>query len=387
MITPSFSLTATERVLPSMALDFTTASLDSRVTFTRSGDTATVVNSSGFIAPINADLPRFDYDPTTLVCKGLLIEDTRTNIALTSNDFTSVSWSNTSVSVTANAAVSPDGTSNASLLTATAADCALIQTVAVTTATAYSFSIYLRAATTTNISLFVDTSGLNTFVSLPITVTTAWQRFSLSFTTTGVLCKIYVGGGSSFSSPEAVFAYGAQLEAGAFPTSYIPTTATSVTRNADIAIMTGTNFSSWYNASEGSFLASTVLSRQASVGGTTIISVSDTTLTNYMSFFFRAAGSLGANIVTGSVTQVNQTPLGVTSANTVVNIGLSYKTNNCVSYANGSVQSTVTTVTLPTPTQLQFGVSPANIYLNGIISTLRYWPQRIINAEGQAFSK
>lgn len=370
-----------------MALDFTTASLDSRVTFTRSGDTATVVNSSGFIAPINADLPRFDYDPTTLVCKGLLIEDTRTNIALTSNDFTSVSWSNTSVSVTANAAVSPDGTSNASLLTATAADCALIQTVAVTTATAYSFSIYLRAATTTNISLFVDTSGLNTFVSLPITVTTAWQRFSLSFTTTGVLCKIYVGGGSSFSSPEAVFAYGAQLEAGAFPTSYIPTTATSVTRNADIAIMTGTNFSSWYNASEGSFLASTVLSRQASVGGTTIISVSDTTLTNYMSFFFRAAGSLGANIVTGSVTQVNQTPLGVTSANTVVNIGLSYKTNNCVSYANGSVQSTVTTVTLPTPTQLQFGVSPANIYLNGIISTLRYWPQRIINAEGQAFSK
>jgi len=387
VITPSFSLTATERVLPSMALDFTTASLDSRVTFTRSGDTATVVNSSGFIAPINADLPRFDYDPTTLVCKGLLIEDTRTNIALTSNDFTSVSWSNTSVSVTANAAVSPDGTSNASLLTATAADCALIQTVAVTTATAYSFSIYLRAATTTNISLFVDTSGLNTFVSLPITVTTAWQRFSLPFTTTGVLCKIYVGGGSSFSSPEAVFAYGAQLEAGAFPTSYIPTTATSVTRNADIAIMNGTNFSSWYNASEGAFLVSTVLSRQASVGGTTIISASDTTLTNYMSLFYRATGSLGANIITSNVSQVNQTPLGTTAANTIVNIGLSYKTNNAVSYANGTVQSTVTTVTLPTPTQLQFGVSPANIYLNGIISTLRYWPQRIINAEGQAFSK
>jgi len=387
VITPSFALTATERVLPSMALDFTTASLDSRVTFTRSGNTATVVNSSGFIAPINANLPRFDYDSTTLVCKGLLIEEARTNIALDSNNFSTITWSNTSVTVTANAAVSPDGTSNASLLTAAAADCAIFQTMAVTTATAYVYSVYLRAATTTSISLYVDLNGLGSFVALPITVTTSWQRFTFPFTSTGVSCKIYIGGGGSFSSPEAIFAYGAQLEAGAFATSYIPTTSAAVTRNADVAVMTGTNFSSWYNASEGAFLASTVLSRQASVGGTTIISVSDTTLTNYMSFFFRAAGSLGANIVTGSVTQVNQTPLGVTSANTIVNIGLSYKTNNSVSYANGTVQSTVTTVTLPTPTQLQFGVSPANIYLNGIISTLRYWPQRIINAEGQAFSK
>ena len=47
MITPSFSLTATERVLPRMALDFTTAVLDPRVTFTRTGNTATVTNSSG----------------------------------------------------------------------------------------------------------------------------------------------------------------------------------------------------------------------------------------------------------------------------------------------------------------------------------------------------
>ena len=57
MITPSYSLTATERVLPKLALDFTTASLDARVTFTRTGNTATVVNSSGYVVPINANLP------------------------------------------------------------------------------------------------------------------------------------------------------------------------------------------------------------------------------------------------------------------------------------------------------------------------------------------
>jgi hypothetical protein len=66
MITPSYLLTATERVLPRLALDFTTASLDPRVTFTRSGNTATVTNSSGVIVAVNADIPRFDFDPVTL---------------------------------------------------------------------------------------------------------------------------------------------------------------------------------------------------------------------------------------------------------------------------------------------------------------------------------
>ena len=121
MITPSFGLTATERVLPSMALDFTTASLDSRVTFTRSGNTATVVNSSGLIATINANLPRFDFDPVTLACKGLLIEEARTNLLTYSNDFSNAIWNKNSSSITSNVITSPDGTVNASKLVEAAA--------------------------------------------------------------------------------------------------------------------------------------------------------------------------------------------------------------------------------------------------------------------------
>ena len=387
MITPSFSLTATERVLPSMALDFTTASLDSRVTFTRSGNTATVVNSSGFIAPINADLPRFDHDPTTLVCKGLLIEEARTNIALDSNNFSAATWTKAAVTVTPNAAVSPDGTSNASLLTATTADGALFQTMAATTATVYIYSIYLRADTTTSIRLFVDTSGLNTFLSTLISVTTSWQRFTFSFTTTGVACKIYVGGGSSFSTPEAVYVYGAQLEVGAFATSYIPTTASQVTRTADVAVMTGTNFSNWYNASEGAFVASAVIARQSSIGATAIFSANDNTSANLFNCFYRASGGLAANIFSASVSQLDQTPLGVTVANTIVNIGIAYKINDSVSYSNGTVQATDTSVTVPTVTQLQIGFTPVGNYLNGFVRNLRFYKQRILNAEGQAFSK
>lgn len=387
MITPSFALTATERILPRMALDFTTASLDSRVTFTRSGNTATVTNSSGLIAPINADLPRFDFDPTTLVCKGLLIEEARTNLVLQSQAFDQAAWSKSSVTVTADAAVSPDGTSNADLITATAADCVIYQIFAVSIATAYTFSFYAKAAVNTNISILIDTSGAGSYVVTPITITTAWTRFVIPFTTTGVSSIVLIGGSATFSSPEAFYAYGAQLEAGAFATSYIPTTASQVTRTADVAVMTSTNFSSWYNASEGAFLASAVTSRQVAIGATAIISANDTTSANYLNCFFRAAGSLGANIIAASATQLDQTPLGVTTANTVVNIGVAYKLNNDVSYANGTVQTSVTTATVPTLTQLQFGISPTGSYLNGWVRSLRYWNQRILNAEGQAFSK
>ncbi len=95
MITPSFSLTATERVLPKLALDFTTASLDSRVTFTRTtgaSNPATYVSSTGYITSATNNQPRFDYDPITLTCKGLLIEESRANIFIESETLLTAAW-------------------------------------------------------------------------------------------------------------------------------------------------------------------------------------------------------------------------------------------------------------------------------------------------------
>jgi len=68
MITPSFGITATERVLPKLALDFTTASLDGRVMFARTTDAthpATYTNSNGLIASATDNQPRFDYDASS----------------------------------------------------------------------------------------------------------------------------------------------------------------------------------------------------------------------------------------------------------------------------------------------------------------------------------
>ena len=113
MITPAYGMTATERVLPRLALDFTTASLDPRVTVTRALNTATVINSSGLVATVNANLPRFDYDPSTLACRGLLIEESRSNAILYSEDFSNGNWAKTGVTIGSNAVVAPDGNTTA----------------------------------------------------------------------------------------------------------------------------------------------------------------------------------------------------------------------------------------------------------------------------------
>lgn len=110
MITPAYAPTATERVLPRMALDFTTATLDARVTIARALNTATRVNSSGYIEGVNANLPRFDFSPTSIgTCLGLLIEEARSNIILQSADL-ATTWTVLTAAVQADQTTAPDNT-------------------------------------------------------------------------------------------------------------------------------------------------------------------------------------------------------------------------------------------------------------------------------------
>jgi len=425
MITPSFGITATERVLPKLALDFTTASLDPRVTFTRSGNTATVTNSSGVIAAINADLPRFDFNPTTLACKGLLIEESRTNTIINNTMVGAVagtpgtnpnSWgylvagtglTKTIVGVGTESGINYIDVSISGTAVSTAAIAAAFAELIIVASNGetWTSSVYLRliAGSLSNVQLQLGileftavggfVSGANYNITSPTNAALITQRFSATRTLVGgaTVARVQPTINSSCSigaSIDFTLRIGLpQMELGAFPTSVILTSSATVTRNADIASMTGTNFSNWYNASEGAFVASAVIARQAAIIQTTIFSANDNTVVNYINCFYRSAGSLGSIVVAGSVSQFDQTPLGVTAANTVVNVGVAYKLNDAVSYANGTVQATDTILTVPTITQLQFGISPTGAYLNGYVRNLRYWKQRILNAEGQAFSK
>ena len=73
-------------------LDFTGGSLDSRVVLTRSANTATYINSSGYVTAAVANEARFEYDPTTLAAKGLLIEGSAINLFIYSADYTNAAW-------------------------------------------------------------------------------------------------------------------------------------------------------------------------------------------------------------------------------------------------------------------------------------------------------
>lgn len=177
-----------------ISLGFLSGTLDPRITFTRAS-TGTYFDAAGVMQTAAVDVPRFDHDPVTLQPKGLLIEGARTNVLLGS-----------AAPVTQNVTV---------------------------TAQIYTLSFYGTGS--------IALSGVHVAT---LVGTGATNRVTLAFTPTAGTLTLTVTGSVTVG----------QLEAGAFASSPIVTTASSVTRAADVAVMTGANFSSWYNASEGAFV-------------------------------------------------------------------------------------------------------------------------------------
>ena len=141
---------------PSLNLNFQGGKLDSRVTFARS-TTGTFVGSDGLIQTAAINTPRFDYDPVTLACKGLLIEEQRVNLLTYSDDFSNAAWTKTNATVTANAVAAPDGTTTADTLTASGANGTLIQDLGVVASAAKAAGLWLKRKTGTgNVDLTLN---------------------------------------------------------------------------------------------------------------------------------------------------------------------------------------------------------------------------------------
>lgn len=234
---------------PYVELDFTRMAFDTRVSFSRSSD-GTYFDAAGAMQTAASNTPRKGHNPATGAVRGLLLEEQRTNLLLRSAEFDNAAWvkSKSGVAstpvVTANYASAPDGSTTASRVQmslaggSAAADYALVaQLRPVSAGVTHSKHIYVRSIAGPCTVLWRDDFAVTLNY---ISVSSDWQRFNTTETSPLANANpgIWLRGATVTSSSCDILVWGAQLEAGSYPTSYIPTTTAAVTRAADVATFT-----------------------------------------------------------------------------------------------------------------------------------------------------
>lgn len=139
-----------------------------------------------------------------------------TNLLTNENDFSNAAWTKATTTVTANAVAAPDGTTTADQLTATGANSGVYQAATIGGSAAYAASVWLRAAVPTTIEIVTIQVPSSTVTSITCNVTTEWQKFSIVGTTQAgtTSMQFYVGGNSTFTTGESLFAWGGYVVSG-----------------------------------------------------------------------------------------------------------------------------------------------------------------------------
>lgn len=223
-------------------------SLTDKLTFTRSASCA-FTDAGGNLAIADANVPRFNHT-TSKQSLGLFIEGSATNPVVRNTEFNVSPWTSSNVIVTPNAGLAPDGSMTADLLESTGSNGFVEQTrnYAVNINTVRTFSVYLRADTNVSLSIQVSLTEFFNFgqistQSITANVTTQWQRFSQTYTVPGNqfggnsrYVTPRIGGSSTFTTGEKVYAWGFQDESGSSASSFIATAGSSVTRTETATI-------------------------------------------------------------------------------------------------------------------------------------------------------
>jgi len=361
--------------------------------------------------------PRFDHNPTTGESLGLLVEEARTNLLLQSNGF-DTTWTNTNSSETAAAGIAPDGTTTAWELKDTLDVIStvhnLTQILSWTSGVTYTISCWMKAGTLNEGGISFPGAAFTTVLTCRFDLTTGalinasagvtassvvfpngWIRIVATATATitaaagGIGIRITNGAGSYIGTGDGtILIWGAQLEVGAFPTSYIPTTAATVTRSADVCSISGSNFSAWYRQDEGTMFADAARSAVDSRFPATF-TFSDNTRNNetYVVFGQGSAADGQMSVTTAGVLQAYLSRTGVASPARNIVAG-TYLTNNINLVTNGSAATSDTSATIPTVDRAYIGLrGDGNGCMNGTIRRLTYWPTRLADSTLQAVTQ
>lgn len=392
--------------------------LASAFTFT-GGNQSMYMGPAGLLVPSVTNTPRIEYGPGGDVL-GLLMEASRTNLAIQSEDYTVHAGAGI-LSMTANAIASPSGAITADKITE---DTGVAQhrirdaaETAIVSGGIYTQSVYVKAGERTKFSLRMTEStfaasceahfdlltGAVSAVSNAGTATGAvgraeslpngWWRCSLTGALNGgfVLARFiqeindntgaftYTGDGVS-----GLYIWGEQIEAGAFPSSYIPTTTVSVARTADSCIRT---LASEFSATAGTVVvAGRASGGQDAANAQIMLEFSDGTSLNRLAFL-RVSASDSARF-SDFVANVQQGPIDATFVNsTNFKASVAWATNDLALSFNGAAASTDVVASVPTVTQLTLGAFVGGgSNANGHIRTFDYYPTRLTNAQLQQMS-
>jgi hypothetical protein len=246
-----------------------TVSLTDKLTYT--GGNGTFVGSDGFIQRATTNVPRFDHDPISRVSKGLLVDEQRTNLLQVSVDFVNAYWDKTRSLIGATNVLAPDGSiSGAELIEDTSANThQLRRVINFTSGVAHTISIFAKAtasprffqilfpsaAFSSNRRPYFDVVNGTATADIDTTVQiqpfgNGWYRCSATMTATITASAAFayqLSDQASTANPSytgdnvsGLYIWGAQLEQGSTPSTYIPTTSAAVTRTADSAVIDGT---------------------------------------------------------------------------------------------------------------------------------------------------
>ena len=353
--------------------------------------------------------PRFDHDPVSLACKGLLIEESRTNLILQSEDF-GTTWAAVNATVSTNVATAPNGIVAADKLIINSGSTAGRFSQLLTLTGFYVMSVFAKAGewgwvfvtplsnaggvwfNLSNGTIGTQNSGYSGFIT---SFGNGWYRCSVVSLGTTVAQTARVtptnadGLYTAGDGTSGILAWGAQLEAGLFPTSYIPTTTASVIRSADVCSISGSAFSGFYNPLEGSFATSIIFNAPvSSTIGQVVFDVNDTTTLNRTRLLRNSTtGTAGYSNTVGGTQNV--AIIGSTSitANQIAKFSCCMKTNDFAVYLNNASQGTDVICTMQAaPTTLTIGdvsAGAARAPMNGTIDSLRYYKKRLSDSKLQ----
>ena len=381
--------------------------------------TGTYFTSSGVLTSAAINGPRFNhvYNGSSWVSKGLLVEEQRTNLHLYSQQFDNAAWLKFDSTVSANFAAAPDSSITADKVIPNTANAAHglynNSAISISSGANYTTSIYAKASGYNFIFVVGNVNASSTLGGVCVNLTdgsqsnggasgtysvtnvgNGWWRISCSLTSVGTngYFEIYprstAGNNASFAGngTDGVLIWGAQIEAGSFPTSYIPTTTAAVTRSADVCQITGGDFTSFWNASEGSFVTEADSIGYATTGSDRyIIAFNSSGTANISHAIFLPSTGLTFDVYNSAIqARISNTQ---PNAGVVFKLASAYKVNDFAASLNGGAVQTDTSGTVPTITNVGIGHYPSfNQYSNCHIARLRYYNTRLTNSQLQGLT-